>query len=53
MDKIKVLLVDDHDMFREGIKLLLSSNDTTEVVAEVKNFLKRLIPVNPILYFWI
>jgi DNA-binding NarL/FixJ family response regulator len=37
MDKIKVLLVDDHDMFRDGIKLLLSSSDTAEVVAEAKN----------------
>jgi DNA-binding NarL/FixJ family response regulator len=37
MGKIKILLVDDHDMFRDGIKLLLSSSDTAEVVAEAKN----------------
>jgi DNA-binding NarL/FixJ family response regulator len=37
MGKIKILLVDDHDMFRDGVKLLLSSSDVAEVVAEAKN----------------
>jgi DNA-binding NarL/FixJ family response regulator len=37
MGKLRVLLVDDHDMFRDGIKLLLSSSDIAEVVAEAKN----------------
>lgn len=35
--KIKIFIVDDHDMFRDGIKLLLSSNDHFEVIAEAKN----------------
>jgi len=35
--KIKVVVVDDHDMFRDGIKLLLSSGDNAEVIAEARN----------------
>ncbi len=35
--KIRVLLVDDHDMFRDGVKLLLSSGSEVEVVAEARN----------------
>jgi DNA-binding NarL/FixJ family response regulator len=35
--KIKILIVDDHDMFREGIKLLLSSGDKAEVAAEARD----------------
>lgn len=50
MSKIKILLVDDHDMFREGVKLLLSSSDIAEVVAEAKNgkeFLEMVEKINP------
>ncbi len=36
-NKVKVLLVDDHDMFRDGVKLLLSSGQLTEVVGEARN----------------
>ena len=32
MNKIKIALVDDHDLFREGIKLVLSQIDNLEVV---------------------
>lgn len=35
--KIRVLLVDDHDMFRDGVKLLLSSGNEAEIVAEARN----------------
>lgn len=35
--KLKILLVDDHDMFRDGVKLLLSSGNTAEVIAEARN----------------
>ncbi|HEY4789447.1 MAG TPA: response regulator transcription factor [Bacteroidales bacterium] len=35
--KIKVFIVDDHDIFRDGIKLLLSSGDIAEVVGEACN----------------
>lgn len=36
-NKTKVFLVDDHDMFRDGVKLLLSGTSTTEVVGEARN----------------
>jgi DNA-binding NarL/FixJ family response regulator len=36
-EKIKVFIVDDHDIFRDGIKLLLSSSDVAEVVGEACN----------------
>ena len=32
---IRVALVDDHSLFRRGMKLLLSSHPDIEVVAEV------------------
>jgi len=35
--KIKIILVDDHKMFREGLKFLLSKIHTTEVIAEAEN----------------
>ena len=37
MPKIKVLLADDHTLFRQGIKNLLASEPDVEVVAEVSN----------------
>ncbi|MGD0229726.1 MAG: response regulator transcription factor [Syntrophorhabdales bacterium] len=37
MNKIKVLLADDHTILREGIKSLLESRDNITVVAEVSN----------------
>jgi DNA-binding NarL/FixJ family response regulator len=48
--KIRVLLVDDHDMFRDGVKLLLSSGNHAEVVAEARNgqeFLDIVEDVHP------
>lgn len=48
--KIKIFLVDDHDMFRDGVKLLLSSDHVAEVVAEARNgkeFLDKVGQVNP------
>lgn len=48
--KIKVLLVDDHDMFREGIRLLLSSSNQAEVIAEAVNgadFLEKMKQISP------
>jgi DNA-binding NarL/FixJ family response regulator len=35
--KIRVFIVDDHDMFRDGVKLLLSSGTSAEIVAEASN----------------
>src|SRR4030066_846794 len=34
MSKIRVLIVDDHAMFREGIRSLLQSYDDIEIVGE-------------------
>ena len=36
-NKIKILVVDDHNMFRDGVKLLLSSGEFTEIVGEANN----------------
>jgi DNA-binding NarL/FixJ family response regulator len=36
-NKTRLIVVDDHDMFRDGIKLLLSSGNQAEVVAEARN----------------
>lgn len=49
-NKIRIFLVDDHDMFRDGVKLLLSSDNLAEVVAEARNgkeFLEKVGQVNP------
>lgn len=37
MDRITVLLADDHTIVREGIRLLLESRDNIKVIAEVSN----------------
>ena len=37
MQKIRVLLVDDHAILREGIKALLEKQEVIEVVAEEAN----------------
>jgi DNA-binding NarL/FixJ family response regulator len=37
MDKIKVILADDHQIFRDGIKALLSDENNIEVIAEASN----------------
>ena len=35
--KIKILLVDDHKIFREALRMLLDKNDTLEVIGESDN----------------
>jgi len=35
--KIKIILTDDHRIFRDGIKSLLSENDTIQIVGEASN----------------
>ena len=37
MEHIRVLLVDDHDEFRNGLKALLAAGTSTEVVASVRD----------------
>ncbi len=35
--RIRVLIVDDHDLFREGLRQLIESDETIEVVGEAAN----------------
>jgi DNA-binding NarL/FixJ family response regulator len=37
MEKIKIILVDDHRMFRDGVKSVLSDEENIELVGEVGN----------------
>jgi len=37
MEKIKVYIVDDHEMFREGVKMLLAKSTDFEIVGEASN----------------
>jgi DNA-binding NarL/FixJ family response regulator len=49
-NKIKVFIVDDHDIFRDGIKLLLSSGQKAEIVGEASNgqeFLDKIESTQP------
>lgn len=47
---IKIIIVDDHDLFREGVKFVLSKNLSFEIVAEASNGieymnkLKEIVP---------
>ncbi len=36
-DKIKIFIVDDHDIFRKGLSVMIESFDFAEVVAEASN----------------
>lgn len=42
MSKYKILIVDDHALFRSGLRLLLGSNDKYEVVGEACNGIEML-----------
>lgn len=35
MEKIKIILVDDHQMFRDGVKSVLSDEENIEIIGEV------------------
>jgi len=35
--KAKIVIVDDHEMFREGMKLLIETEGSGEVIAEAEN----------------
>ena len=37
MEKIKIVLVDDHQMFRDGVKSVLSDEENIELIGEVGN----------------
>lgn len=48
--KLKIIIVDDHDMFREGVKVLLGKSQKTEVIGEAANgkeFLSLIEKANP------
>jgi DNA-binding NarL/FixJ family response regulator len=50
MDKIKIILVDDHQMFREGLKFLLTGLEFFEVIGEAvdgADFIKLLSVTSP------
>ncbi len=50
INKIKIFLVDDHNLFREGLKFLLSNNDLISEIYEAengKNLLKNVLTVKP------
>jgi DNA-binding NarL/FixJ family response regulator len=54
MSKTKVYIVDDHKIFREGLKLLLSTIKDVEVIGEAPNgrkFLEVLPIINPDIVF--
>jgi two-component system, NarL family, nitrate/nitrite response regulator NarL len=42
MDKIKVLIVDDHSIVREGIKSLIETNENIEIIGEASNGLEAI-----------
>lgn len=46
MDKIKVILADDHQLFRDGIKSVLSAEQDIEVIAEANNGRELLQLIN-------
>ena len=50
MEKVNIFLVDDHKLFREGLKLLLKNMEEVNEIWEASNgeeFLKRLSERNP------
>jgi DNA-binding NarL/FixJ family response regulator len=50
MDNISIMIVDDHNLFRNGLKLLLNTTSGMQVIAEAengKNFLEKLNTLFP------
>jgi len=50
MEKISILIVDDHQLFRNGLKFILSESEDFEIVAEASNgeeFIKLIKNVVP------
>lgn len=46
MDKIRILVVDDHFVVREGLKLIFETEDNYEVVGEAENGEKALVLID-------
>lgn len=38
MEKIRIILVDDHSLVRDGIKSILQTEDNIEIIGEASNF---------------
>lgn len=56
MSHIKIALIDDHTLFRSGIKALLSRQNDFEVIGEAADGLsgvKLVAQTRPTLCFWI
>ena len=54
MNKTKVIIVDDHEIFRDGLKQLLENISEIEIVGEASNgeeFLEQLVLLQPDLVF--
>lgn len=47
MEKIRVMLVEDHNVFREGLKKLIDMEDNMTVVAEAGTYQQALAMVSP------
>lgn len=50
MEKIKVFIVDDHKIFREGLRNLIDIQEIAEVIGEAENgkiFIEKLSGLNP------
>lgn len=43
MEKIKIIIVDDHQFYRETLRTLINSNEECEVVAEAADGLEFLV----------
>jgi len=52
MPKIRVLLADDHKLFRAGIRSLLQTLDDIEVVAEAEMAVRRSASPQPTAPTW-
>lgn len=37
MEKIRIIIADDHKLFRDGLRMLMSSEDNIEIIAEASN----------------
>lgn len=50
MEKIRVILVDDHSLVRKGVRAVLEAEESIEIVAEAQNgdeALERLVELEP------
>ena len=48
MSTIKLLLVDDHDIVRAGLRMLLDAQSDMEITAEAKSGAEALALVQPV-----